>query len=222
MDRAQKGTFKHYLGSLLAGPVRALGESLRPRAIDSPEALTAFLQTRSAYIAQTTLYGYLKVRMGTQYRSFFEDEVFSQTMRTSATRIFVSCLSDLTVFAVARIGKEASLSDREILSLAHYCFSHALAQAHEEGAPGYLPPDAESRFSARLEETHWPTAAVSREIFRGSEQALLRYAPVVPAYKEEDETMVQNSIRFKWRDIREQFTKRCKTRSITESWRQRS
>ena len=40
--------------------------------IDNLASLIDFIHTRAAYVAQTSLYGYLKTRMGTRYRVIFE------------------------------------------------------------------------------------------------------------------------------------------------------
>lgn len=43
--------------------------------IDTVESLCRFVSTRAAFVAQKTLYGYLKTRMGTRYPRMFEDDV---------------------------------------------------------------------------------------------------------------------------------------------------
>ena len=47
------------------------------RSINSKEDLQNFVQERSAHVTQTTLYGYIKTRIGSRYALMFEDEVFS-------------------------------------------------------------------------------------------------------------------------------------------------
>ena len=43
------------------------------RAINSKEDLRNFIQERSAHVTQTTLYGYIKTRIGSRYAMMFED-----------------------------------------------------------------------------------------------------------------------------------------------------
>jgi len=45
--------------------------------INSKEDLKSFIQERSAHVTQSTLYGYIKTRIGSRYAMMFEDEVFS-------------------------------------------------------------------------------------------------------------------------------------------------
>ena len=61
--------------------------------IDSPEKLNQFVATRSAFIAQKTLYGYLKTRMGTSYPRMFEDDVFVSSINIAKMHVFSACLS---------------------------------------------------------------------------------------------------------------------------------
>ena len=44
---------------------------------------------------------------------------------------------------------------------------------------------------------------------------------MIDQYKKEDEEIVTNSIRFRWRDIREQLRTRIDRDTICEGWRQR-
>ena len=44
--------------------------------IKSKKDLENFIQERSAHVSQTTLYGYLKTRIGVKYIAMMEDEVF--------------------------------------------------------------------------------------------------------------------------------------------------
>ena len=44
--------------------------------INNYDELKNFIQKKSAWISQVTLYGYLKTRMGAKYVLMFEDEIF--------------------------------------------------------------------------------------------------------------------------------------------------
>ena len=52
-------------------------KSLKPKKkISNILDLKEFIQTKSAWVTQTTLYGYLKTRMGAKYVLMFNDEIF--------------------------------------------------------------------------------------------------------------------------------------------------
>ena len=68
--------------------IKAMGEYLFPikkitgkfKSIRSNEDLKDFVQARSAHVTQTTLYGYLKTRMGHKFTLMVEDEIFSKSI----------------------------------------------------------------------------------------------------------------------------------------------
>ena len=61
--------------------------------IDEIESLRSFVSSRSSYIAQVSLYGYIKTRAGTRYISLIKDPLFASSMKTARNRIFF-CLPD--------------------------------------------------------------------------------------------------------------------------------
>ena len=152
----------------LLGYLRAaFGERMRRSGIADVDALSAFLRTRSAYIAQTALYGYLKTRMGTSFRRHFEDEGFADVIHGSTVKLYASCLSDLTVFAAATVARDAALADNEPAALARHCFREAFHAGLAEVAARHLPEGAAEGFDARLGLTDWAAAAVRENAFRG-------------------------------------------------------
>ena len=50
------------------------------KSINTKKDLKNFIQERSAHVTQTTLYGYIKTRIGTRYAMMFEDEIFSKSI----------------------------------------------------------------------------------------------------------------------------------------------
>ena len=210
----------HSIAGLLPGPLKALAERFDRRPIDSVEMLTHFVQTRSAYVAQTALYGYLKTRMGTRYRDLFQDAVFSQSIRQSAMKVFVSSLGDLTVFSVAVAKEHGRLGNDEAAEMARHCFDDAMERVLREEDPALVPRDVAADLHARLAKVRWREAAQGENAFAGSARDLVRFAPVVDEFKELDSEIVTNSIRFRWRDVREQYRKRVDANTLCSSWRQ--
>ena len=94
---------------------RSFGIRFDKSAIQNVDNLAEFVQTRSAYVAQTSLYGYLKTRMGTRFRQVFEDDKFLPSINKAKWQTYGACLSDLTVFAAALTGVENRLGTNEIL-----------------------------------------------------------------------------------------------------------
>ena len=67
--------------------------------ISSKEDLQNFVQERSAHVTQTTLYGYLKTRIGTRYQLMLDDEKYSESVNIAKWNIYIAALSDLTIYA---------------------------------------------------------------------------------------------------------------------------
>ena len=200
-------------------------ERFRPRferhRLDTPERLADFLRTRSSYVAQTSLYGYLKTRMGTSYRLYFEDDTFSASIRQAAVKLFLSCLADLTVFAAALSERDGTLPPGGAAALAQRCFRLAAERGLADAGAGPVPAEVLERFDLRVRAADWTAAAADgRHAFAGSEADLVRFAPVIDEYKELDREIVTNSIRFRWRDARDQLRRRLDAPALSGAMRQ--
>ena len=57
-----------------------------------------FIQTKSAWVTQVTLYNYLKTRMGTRYVLHFENDEFMKSVNLAKWNIYAVALQDLTFF----------------------------------------------------------------------------------------------------------------------------
>ena len=66
--------------------------------LENLDDLKIFIQERSALVTQSTLYGYLKTRMGLKYTLMFTDKIFLESVDKAKWNIYVSALSDCTLF----------------------------------------------------------------------------------------------------------------------------
>ncbi|MEM7209449.1 MAG: hypothetical protein AAF434_16625 [Pseudomonadota bacterium] len=189
--------------------------------IDSLDALVLFTHTRSAYVAQTSLYGYLKARMGTKYRTIFSDPVFQEPLNTSKWKTYAACLTDLTVFCVGTISARSSLSKESSIKLAEYCLTNALDETFDDCSVDGLRRDVEDKFRQRIQFVDWVFASEMENAFTHSPNELINAAPVIDEFKDSDREIVTNSIRFRWRDVRMQFRKRCDAATLSTAWQKR-
>lgn len=210
------------LRDLLAN-IRSLGREFASRMtlrrdtapIDSVARLNEFVSTRSAFIAQKTLYGYLKTRMGTRYPTMFEDDVFVESINLAKLHVFAACLSDLTIHALARATHEQPVADDLRRTLAADCYRAALAGNSTDAPDGFSSQPCIDDFLKRIQETDWTAGALHRENFTHSPAALVKWAPIAPELKRYDKEIVENSIKFAWQDIRKQFDQRLDVVSIS-------
>ena len=177
--------------------------------IDTTDALCRFVSTRSAFVAQKTLYGYLKTRMGTRYPSMFADDVYVASIDIAKMHVFAACLSDLTVYAVARAlrGSPDAAAHR---ALAERCFDAGLADNDDQaqGVAAFSAADAKAAFARRTAFVDWQAVSPGPAQFTESPAALVEWAPIAPELKRDDVEIIENSIKFTWRDVRAQFEKR--------------
>ena len=203
----------------LPGPFKSIAERLDRTPIDSVEHLFLFARTRASFVAQTALFGYLKARMGTQFRDYFTDDVFARAIQESSVKVFVSCLSDLTVYVVANVADSDRLTRAESEAMARQCFDLGMRGGLADVDPKMIPADAHERFEQRLRETDWAAATASDVAFSLSPVDLTRFAPVVDEFKKLDRNIVATSIGNKWREVRTVFRDRAVPDSIAIDWR---
>lgn len=178
--------------------------------VDSLLGLSRFVSTRAAFIAQKTLYGYLKTRMGTRYPSMFEDDVFVRSINVAKMHVFAACLSDLAVFTVRRALRDAAVDDALRREVALRCYRGGLAdnEAAAADVETFSISEALAAFERRLAFIDWHDGVSGTDLFSESPAALFRWAPIAPDLKKYDEEIVHNSVRFAWREMRSQFEKR--------------
>ncbi|NIA69957.1 hypothetical protein HBA54_15240 [Pelagibius litoralis] len=178
--------------------------------LDSLDSVCSFVSTRSAFVAQKTLYGYVKTRMGTRYPSMFENDVLISSVNIAKMNIFAACLSDLAIYAATRTLRDASPDGAVYRDLALRCFKRGLSDNEEQvlSTNAFSPSEALAAFEQRLAFQDWYGGLPAPELFTASPAALFKWAPIAPELKRQDKEIVENSIRFTWRDVRAQFEKR--------------
>ncbi len=212
-------TLHAFLTRILPGPLKALATRFDRSPIDSREGLAAFVRSRSAYVAQTSLYGYLKTRMGTQYARLFQDEVFVAAINAAKWPIFSACLADLTVYACARVAADANLDAEGAAALAQAVFERAAETGFEGAAMAAVGRPAIGDFAARAALTDWRAASEGAIAFSRSPQALVDHAPVSEEFRQLDADIVRNSVRFRWADVQRQLRKRLVAPALVADWR---
>lgn len=189
--------------------------------LDSIDRMGDFVATRAAFVSQKKLYGYLKERIGTRWPSMFEDGVFRSSIATASMQVFAASLSDLTIHAVAQALAGSAEPDEVKAELARELYVLGLQKNHAEAIEGFDREQVIEEFDRRLEGTDWNFGALLPANFTRSPAALLRWAPIAERYKKFDAEIVENSLKFAWVDIREQFARRLDAdaiaREVTEN-----
>ena len=105
---------------------------VRQNRIEEVESLRSFVSSRSSYMAQVSLYGYLKARAGTQYVSLIKDPLFASSIKTARNQIFFACLMDLTLHVLKTIHARKQQNFQNLDPFARQFFIQTLAKAPEE------------------------------------------------------------------------------------------
>ena len=87
------------------------------RNINSKEDLRNFIQERSAHVTQTTLYGYIKTRIGSRYAMMFEDEVFLKSINLAKWNIYMAALADCTFYVFSYLIDQKNLKQNDALEV---------------------------------------------------------------------------------------------------------
>ena len=92
--------------------VFALFKAFIPKGkIDNLDKLEEFIQSKSAWVTQVTLYGYLKTRMGTRYVLHFENDEFMKSVNLAKWNIYAIALQDLTFFSFSYLKTNLNYQD---------------------------------------------------------------------------------------------------------------
>ena len=186
--------------------------------IDSVARLQEFVATRSVFVAQKTLYSYVKTRMGIRYPAMFEDANVIASVNIAKMHFFAACLSDMTVYAVAHALYDYPVGNEERQELALWIFRAGLRENVDEAPLEFSAQDAIDAFERRLAETDWRNGAREPESFTESPRALFRWAPIADRLKEFDGEIVENSVKFTWREIREHYRRRLDAGAVFTDW----
>jgi len=189
----------------LLAPVRRFLRNRRAQPIRDPAALRAFLQSRASYVAQMTLYGYLRTRAGSRFPELFENDQFVVSINIAKWHVWLACLSDLAAYAGGMLRRGGSASNDMVGALMTRVVDEILA---ETGTPSDAGPEFEehaNRVRARLALCDWSIQADGDGPFVESPTALVYWAPIADELKAFDEEIVRNSIKFRWNEIREQM-----------------
>ena len=147
--------------------------------IKNLDELEHFIQTKSAWVTQVTLYSYLKTRMGTRYVLHFDNDEFMSSVNLAKWNIYSIALQDLTFFTFSYLKVNLNYQDTN---------------------------QAKEIFNKRLQNLNWETYYKDLP-FNLSALSLYKWAPIAEELKTLDRKIVLNSMILKWDIIRNEFKK---------------
>ena len=168
--------------------------------INSIEQLQNFIQERSAHVTQTTLYGYIKTRIGSRYAMMFEDPIFSNSINIAKWNIYISALSDCTIYTFSYLIDQKKLKKNNAKDI----FFSIVENEKKNGLEDSLMEKSKDDFTSRIQNIDWNNFHKEKP-FRNSGKALYDWSPIADDLKILDKEIVLNSIKLKWNLVENEF-----------------
>ena len=185
----------------------ALFKSILPKKkIKTDNDLAEFIQKKSAWVSQVTLYNYLKTRMGTKWVLHFDDEKFLESINKAKWNIYSVALQDLIFYCLSYLNVFYNYYET---NKATNIYEEILNKEIQNGMPEEIIFKAKNQFNERLKKIDWKSYHNSWP-FNDSALALYDWAPIADNLKILDRKIVLNSMILKWDNIQEEFIKLIK------------
>jgi len=191
--------FKVYLFALFKG-------ILPKKKIKNIDDLKSFIQKKSAWVSQVTLYNYLKTRMGTKWVLHFDDKKFLASINQAKWNIYSVALQDLTLYSLSYL---SVFYDYKKTDNATNIYEEILNQELANGMPEEVVTQTKKKFTERLDKINWNDYYKSWP-FNESALTLYEWAPIAEELKTLDRKIVLNSMILKWDNIKDEFSKLIK------------
>ena len=175
------------------------------KSIKSKNDLQKFIQQRSAHVTQTTLYGYLKTRIGVKYTAMVEDEVFSKSINIAKWNIYMVAIADCTFYVFSYLLAEKNLKENDCKEI----YLNIIEKEKANGLSEEIYLKAKKEFLNRNENIDFHKYYLDNP-FKESCMALYNWAPIADELKILDKEIVLNSMRLKWNLKIDEFKKLTK------------
>ena len=193
--------------------LKTMGEYLFPiekvtsyfKSIKSKSDLQKFIQQRSAHVTQTTLYGYLKTRIGVKYTAMVEDEVFSKSINIAKWNIYMIAIADCTFYTFSYLISKKNLKENNCKEV----YLDIIGKEKANGLSNEVYLKAKEEFLIRYEKIDFQKYYLDNP-FKESCMALYNWAPIADELKILDKEIVLNSMRLKWNLKIDEFKKLTK------------
>ena len=172
--------------------------------IKTLDELEQFIQTKSAWVSQVTLYSYLKTRMGTRYVLHFDNDEFMKSVNEAKWNIYSVALQDLTFFTFSYLKVHFNFHETD---KSKEIFLKILDDETTNNMPLNIIEEAKKEFDERIIKIDWEKYYNDRP-FNPSALSLYKWAPIADELKTLDRKIVLNSVILKWDVIKKEFKDR--------------
>ncbi len=171
--------------------------------IKNLDELENFIQTKSAWVTQVTLYNYLKTRMGTRYVLHFDNDEFMSSVNLAKWNIYSIALQDLVFFTFSYLKNNFNYQD---INQAQEIYFKILDDETSNKMPLDIIEEAKNNFTERFQNLNWKIYYKDLP-FNPSALSLYKWAPIAEELKTLDRKIVLNSMILKWDIVKQEFEK---------------
>ena len=197
--------------------LKTMGEYLFPvekvtsyfKSINSKKDLQKFIQQRSAHVTQTTLYGYLKTRIGVKFTAMVEDDVFSKSINIAKWNIYMTAIADCSLYVFSYLIAEKNLKENDCKEI----YLNIIDKEKVNGLSEDVYLKAKKEFLNRYEQIDFKKYYLDNP-FKESCLALYNWSPIADELKTLDKEIVLNSMKLKWNLKIDEFKKLTKNLNL--------
>ncbi|MGB1953475.1 MAG: hypothetical protein ACPHQQ_05520 [Candidatus Puniceispirillum sp.] len=177
-----------------------------------------FIDSRAAFVSQTTLYTYVKARAGMQHPKLFANPDFLTSLRIARWHIYGAACGDLTLFAGAQVNRAGILEPDQLQIFCTEMIEEIFAANPQED----IDPDRFMQIcekgKQRIAFADWQAIEDGATAFQSSSDAVFKWAPIADELKMHDEEIVRNSIHLRWIGVRRDLKEIIKPELIIDDW----
>ena len=160
--------------------------------IKNLDELDHFIQTKSAWVTQVTVYSYLKTRMGTRYVLHFDNDVFMSSLNIAKWNIYSVALQDLTFFTFSYLKVNFNFKN---IDQSKEIFNKILDDEISNKMQLDIIEEAKKNFDERFKNIKWESYHIDLT-FNPSALSVYKGAPISEERKSLDRTMLLNYVRL--------------------------
>ena len=170
------------------------------------DILQDYIQRKSAFITQETLFGYLKTRIGTNYVKMYENNDFVVSINIAKWNIYLIAIQDMLFFTFSYLYAKNRYQNTEDAKILFQKILDKELQEKDHPLPSDIYQKRLKQFEERIQNISWMTY-YKEDPFKTSSESLHYWAPVADELKNLDKAIVINSMQLKWQNIVKEFIK---------------
>jgi len=164
--------------------------------------LIEFVDKNASFVSQVTLYPYIKTRAGTQHPKLFENQKFLTSLRISRWYIFMACVNDMSIFISHLCSKEQNYNKKFASKLACLISLEVFKKIDQKDIDNEEFKKSIKYITSYYNNPNHRKGKTIENFFKKSADELIKWVPVSEEFKREDQTILRNSIKFRWIPIR--------------------